>query len=147
MSVTKDIQSLLPHRAPFLFVDEIVSCDDASSVSVRTFTENDFFFQGHFPGYPVVPGVILVETMAQAGGAALRFQNKVPDGSLFFLGTVDKVKFRNQVRPGDTVRMEITNLRVSPRMIKQSGKAFVGDTLAAEAEWMCLVGSADAAEK
>ena len=121
-------------------MDEIVSCDDESSVSIRTFTENDFFFQGHFPGYPVVPGVILVETMAQAGGAALRFQNKVPDGSLFFLGTVDKVKFRNQVRPDDTVRMEITNLRVSPRMIKQAGKAYLGETLAAEAEWMCLVG-------
>lgn len=140
MSVTKDIEALLPHRKPFLFVDEIVSCDDNASVCTRTFTEEDFFFAGHFPEYPVVPGVILVETMAQAGGAVLSFQKKVPDGSLFFLGTVDKVKFRNQVRPGDTVRMEITNLRVSPRMIKQAGKAFVGDTLAAEAEWMCLVG-------
>ena len=141
MSVTKDIEALLPHRKPFLFVDEIVSCDDNASVCTRTFTEEDFFFAGHFPEYPVVPGVILVEAMAQAGGAVLSFQKKVPDGSLFFLRTVDKVKFRNQVRPGDTVRMEITNLRVSPRMIKQAGKAFVGDTLAAEAEWMCLVGS------
>ena len=60
---------------------------------------------------------------------------------MFFLATVDKVKFRNQVRPGDTVRMEITNLRVSAHMVKQSGKAYVGDVLAAEAEWMCLVGS------
>ena len=90
-----------------------------------------------------MPGVILVETMAQAGGAALSFQKKFDDGSLFFLGTVDKVKFKNQVRPGDTVRMEITNLRVSKRMIKQAGKAYVGDTLCAEAEWMCLVGSAN----
>ena len=65
------------------------------------------------------------------------------DGSLFFLASVDKVKFRRQVRPGDTVRMEITNLRVGPRMVKQAGKAFVGDELAAEAEWLCLVGSSD----
>ena len=142
MSVTKNIEALLPHRKPFLFVDEIISCDDNSSVCVRKFTDEDFFFKGHFPEYPVVPGVILVETMAQAGGAVKKKKKKVPEGSLFFLGTVDKVKFRNQVRPNDTVRMEITNLRVSPRMIKQSGKAFVGETLAAEAEWMCLVGSA-----
>ena len=141
MAVTNDIESLLPHRKPFLFVDEIVSCDENGSVSTRKFTEDDFFFKGHFPEYPVVPGVILVETMAQAGGAALSFQKKFDDGSLFFLGTVDKVKFKNQVRPGDTVRMEITNLRVSKRMIKQAGKAYVGDTLCAEAEWLCLVGS------
>ncbi len=147
MSETKDIESLLPHRKPFLFVDEIVSCDDNGSVSTRKFTEEDFFFKGHFPQYPVVPGVILVETMAQGGGAALSYQKKFQEGSLFFLGTVDKVKFRHQVRPGDTVRMEITNLRVSAHMVKQSGKAYVGDTLCAEAEWMCLVGSADSAAK
>ena len=141
LMVTNDITSLLPHRKPFLFVDEIVSCDEAGSVSTRKFTDDDFFFKGHCPQYPVVPGVILVETMAQAGGAALSYQKKFQEGSLFFLATVDKVKFRNQVRPGDTVRMEIANLRVSAHMVKQSGKAYVGDTLAAEAEWMCLVGS------
>ena len=146
MSVTTDLESLLPHRKPFLFVDEIVSCDDNGSVSTRKFTMDDFFFKGHFPEYPVVPGVILIETMAQAGGAALSYQKKFAEGSLFFLGTVDKVKFRHQVRPGDTVRMEITNLRVSPHMIKQAGKAYVGDVLCAEAEFMSLVGSADAAK-
>ena len=143
MSVTNDIKSLLPHREPFLFVDEIVSCDDNGSVSEHVFTENEFFFKGHFPEYPVVPGVILCETMAQAGGAALSYQKKVPDGSLFFFATLDKVKFRNQVRPGGKVRMGVQNLRFSKKMSKQSGKAFVGEKLAAEAEWMCLVGSAD----
>lgn len=143
MSVTTNILSLLPHRKPFLFVDEIISADEKGSVSQHTFTENEFFFEGHFPEYPVVPGVILVETMAQAGGAALSYQKVFKEGSLFFLATVDKVKFRSQVRPGDTVRLEIQNLRVSPRMIKQSGKAWVKDTLAAEAEWMCLVGGTE----
>ena len=81
--------------------------------------------------------------MAQAGGAALSYQKTFEEGSLFFLATVDKVKFRNQVRPGDKVRMEIKNLRVSKKMIKQSGKAYVGENVAAEAEWMCLVGAAN----
>lgn len=143
MSVTKDIKSLIPHRKPFLFVDEILSCDAEGSVSEHIFTEDEFFFEGHFPEYPVVPGVILVETMAQAGGAALSYQKTFAEGSLFFLATVDKVKFRRQVRPGNKVRMEVKNLRVSPKMIKQSGKAYVGDEVAAEAEWMCLVGSAN----
>lgn len=146
MALTTDIKSLLPHREPFLFVDAIISADDNGSVSEHTFTENEFFFKGHFPEYPVVPGVILCETMAQAGGAALSFQKKVPDGSLFFFASLDKVKFRNQVRPGDKVRMEITNLRVSTHMIKQAGKAYVGDTLCAEAEWLCLVGNKDQAK-
>ena len=145
MAVTNDIEALLPHRKPFLFVDEIVSCDDEGSVSTRKFTEDDFFFKGHFPEYPVVPGVILVETMAQGGGAALSFQKKFADDALFFLASVDKVKFRRQVRPGDTVRMEVKNLRVSAKMVKQSGIAYVGDEVAAEAEWLCLVGSASSA--
>jgi 3-hydroxyacyl-[acyl-carrier-protein] dehydratase len=80
--------------------------------------------------------------MAQSGGAGLRKCGVLGEDSLFFFATVDKVKFRRQVRPGDEVRSEVTNLRVSPKMIKQSGKAYVGDELAAEAEWMCLVGNA-----
>lgn len=140
MALTKDIKSLLPHREPFLFVDEILSADEKGSVCIKRFTGDEFFFQGHFPQYPVVPGVLLVETMAQAGGAALSFQKVFSEDSLFFLATVDKVKFRNQVRPGDTLRLEIENRRVSANMIKQRGKAYVGDVLAAEAEWMCLVG-------
>jgi len=135
-----EIESLLPHRSPFLFVDEIVEASKEKIVAKHIFTEKEFFFAGHFPQYPVVPGVILVETMAQSGGAGLRKLGVLGGDSLFFLATVDKVKFRRQVRPGDEVRCEIENLRISPKMIKQRGKAYVGDELAAEAEWMCLVG-------
>ena len=136
-----EIERLLPHRDPFLFVGEIVEAGNEKIVAKYTFTEKEPFFKGHFPEYPVVPGVILIETMAQSGGAGLRKLGVLGDDALFFLATVDKVKFRRQVRPGDEVRSEIENLRVSPRMVKQCGKAYVGDEIAAEAEWMCLVGS------
>jgi 3-hydroxyacyl-[acyl-carrier-protein] dehydratase len=136
-----EIEKLLPHRDPFLFVDEIVEASNEKIIAKRVFTENEYFFKGHFPEYPVVPGVILVETMAQSGGAGLRKMGILGDDALFFFATVDKVKFRRQVRPGDELRSEVVNLRVSPKMIKQQGKAYVGDELAAEAEWMCLVGS------
>ncbi|MDR1695136.1 MAG: 3-hydroxyacyl-ACP dehydratase FabZ, partial [Endomicrobium sp.] len=131
-----EIEQLLPHRAPFLFVDEIVEADEKKIVAKHVFTEKEFFFAGHFPEYPVVPGVILVETMAQSGGAGLRKLGILGDDGLFFLASVDKVKFRRQVRPGDEVRSEVENMRISPRMIKQCGKAYVGDEVAAEAEWM-----------
>ena len=136
-----EIEKLLPHRDPFLFVDRIEETTDEKIIGYRKFTENDFFFKGHFPEYPVVPGVILVETMAQCGGAGVKKLGTFSETALFFLAAVDKVKFRRQVRPDDEVRLEITNLRVSGSMIKQSGKAFVGDELAAEAEWLCLVDS------
>jgi len=139
--MSSEIEKLLPHRDPFLFVDEIVEATKEKIVGKRVFTEKEYFFKGHFPEYPVVPGVILVETMAQCGGAGLRKLGVMGDDALFFFATVDKVKFRRQVRPGDEVRCEIENLRVSPKMIKQQGKAYVGDEVAAEAEWMCLVGS------
>lgn len=140
--MSSEIEKLLPHRVPFLFVDEIVSTDDEKIVTKHIFTEKEFFFAGHFPQYPVVPGVILIETMAQSGGAGLKKSGalgELGETALFFLASVDKVKFRRQVRPGEEVRCEITNLRVSQKMIKQAGKAYVADELACEAEWLCIV--------
>ncbi|MDR3145447.1 MAG: 3-hydroxyacyl-ACP dehydratase FabZ [Treponema sp.] len=134
-----EITALLPHREPFLFVDEILRAEGEEIQARHVFTEGEFFFRGHFPRYPVVPGVILIETMAQSGGAGLRKLGLLEGDALFFLASVDKVKFRRQVRPGEELRSEIRNLRVSASAIRQAGKAYVGDELAAEAEWLCLI--------
>lgn len=138
----KSIEQLLPHRKPFLFVERLENVTPDGLTGWRTFTDADFFFAGHFPGYPVVPGVILLESMAQVGGAGVRELGVLGEDSLFFLATVEKAKFRRQVRPNDQVRFEIVNLRISPRMLRQSGKAYVGEELACEAEWMCIAGPA-----
>jgi 3-hydroxyacyl-[acyl-carrier-protein] dehydratase len=137
----QDIKELIPHREPFLFVDRLEKADEKEVIGFRRFTETDFFFAGHFPKYPVVPGVILIETMAQCGGAGVRVVTGNP--GLFFLASLDKAKFRRQVKPGEEVRMVIQNLRVTKMMVRQSGKAYVGDEVAAEAEWLCLIGGAE----
>jgi 3-hydroxyacyl-[acyl-carrier-protein] dehydratase len=135
----KDIKELLPHREPFLFVDKLDEATEERIVGTRKYTDDDFFFKGHFPGYPVVPGVVLVESMAQCGGAGVA-QSGILGDKLFFLATVDKVKFRRQVVPGDEVRFEVDNVQVTPRGIRQKGKAYVGDEVAAEGSWLCLMG-------
>jgi 3-hydroxyacyl-[acyl-carrier-protein] dehydratase len=135
-----DILALLPHRAPFLFVDRIEKADAEEIIGHRRFSDSDFFFAGHFPGYPVVPGVILIETLAQCGGAGAKMVTGNP--GLFFLASIEKAKFRKQVKPGDEVRMVIRNLRVSKIMLRQTGKLYVGEELAVEAQWLCLIGDA-----
>ena len=135
------IEDLIPHRKPFLFVDRIETATKERTVGYRTFSlDSDEFFKGHFPEYPIVPGVILLETMAQCGGAGVKTLGIYPDGTIFFLASVEKAKFRNEVRPGSEVRLEVENLRLSPRLMKQRGTAYVGEEIAAEAEWLCIIG-------
>ncbi len=137
-----DIEQLIPHRKPFLYVDRLISADKEGAVGEKTYHADEYFFAGHFPEYPVVPGVILVESMAQCGGAAAREAGFIKGEDLFFLATVENAKFRRQVRPGETARFEIVNTRVGGPMIRQSGKVFIVDEIACEASWMCLVGPA-----
>jgi len=135
-----DIEALLPHRKPFLFVDKLLYNGESGSASLYTFKEDEFFFKGHFPDFPIVPGVILVETMAQAGGIALRQRGSISENNPFFLASIAKAKFRMQVHPNTTVKIEIKNLRISENMIRQSGIIYIKEAIAAEAEWMCLIG-------
>ena len=133
------VEDLLLHRKPFLFIDALVEVDKDHTIGVRHFSPEEHFFTGHFPEYPVVPGVILIETMAQCGGAGLREMGILPPGALFVLASVEKAKFRQQVRPGDTVNIRVDNIRVSKLAIRQRGTLFVDEALAAEATWMCIL--------
>lgn len=133
------VEDLLPHRKPFLFVDKLLYSDQKRYVAEVTYGEDMWFFKGHFPEYPVVPGVILIETIAQCGGAGLVASGLIKNG-VFLLVGVDKAKFRRQVRPNDKLRMEVENIRVNSRMAIQHGKAYVGDELAVEADFRCVMG-------
>lgn len=137
-----DIKSLIPHRDPFLFVDTLESWEGGRVVGSRLFMETDAFFKGHFPGYPVVPGVILIEAMAQCGGAGILKRGVFPPHAIIFLAAVHDARFRRPVRPGDLLRMEIDDVRVTSKLVRQKGKAWVEGTLAVEAEWMVVAGEA-----
>lgn len=135
------VAALIPHRDPFLFVDRIVTADAKKTIGERTFSASEWFFQGHFPGHPVVPGVLLVETLAQCGGAGL-VHARLMQNRIFLLVGVMSAKFRREVRPGELLRLEVDNLKVSNRLVKQRGQVWVGSELAAEAEWFCVPGKA-----
>jgi 3-hydroxyacyl-[acyl-carrier-protein] dehydratase len=139
MKKKTEITDYLPHRFPFLFVDEADMRPDGLIVGSRRFPADEPFFQGHFPSYPVVPGVILIESMAQCGGAALVRAGIIARVKRFFLASVKEAKFRRQVRPEEEIRFEIRNLRTSNKTLRQRGACFVGDELAAEAEWLCII--------
>jgi 3-hydroxyacyl-[acyl-carrier-protein] dehydratase len=138
----EDIQKILPHRYPFLLVDRIVALEPGKRiVGLKNISINEPFFQGHFPARPIMPGVLIVESMAQVGGilALLATPENMGNPSLFLMG-LDKVRFRQPVVPGDQLRLEVKTLRSGKKFWKMQGKAFVDDTLVVEGEMMAAVG-------
>jgi len=129
------IQQSLPHRYPFLLVDRIIEFEPRKRiVGIKNVTLNDPFFQGHFPGAPVMPGVLVVEAMAQTAGVLMYHEVADRSSKLVFFTGIDRAKFRRPVLPGDTLRMELTVLKLKSRYVRMWGEAFVDGQLVAEAE-------------
>ncbi|MFA5689182.1 MAG: 3-hydroxyacyl-ACP dehydratase FabZ [Kiritimatiellales bacterium] len=132
-----EILKILPHRYPMLLVDRIIECDveNRRIIGIKNLTFNEGFFQGHFDGHPVMPGVLQMEAMAQVSGVIMAklFNDS---GKIFYFAAIDNARFRRPVVPGDQLRMEIEVLNAKPRLSKVRAKAYVGDTLVSEADLM-----------
>jgi 3-hydroxyacyl-[acyl-carrier-protein] dehydratase len=137
---TAAIQRILPHRYPFLLLDRVIDIQPQHRiVALKNVTVNEPFFMGHFPGHPIMPGVLIIEAMAQAGGILLL--NEIPerDSKLMVFTGIDKAKFRRPVFPGDQLRLEVDVLQWRRTAGRMQGQAFVGEKLAAECVLSCAI--------
>ncbi|MBW1650676.1 MAG: 3-hydroxyacyl-ACP dehydratase FabZ [Deltaproteobacteria bacterium] len=138
----KKIMECLPHRYPFILIDRILDITIGEHVTaLKNVTINEHFFQGHFPCAPIMPGVLILETIGQAG-AVLAFESFVPErkNSLIYFMGMDKVKFRKPVTPGDQMIIEVKLLKKKTKIVKMAGIAKVDDNIVAEAELMAIIG-------
>ena len=135
----EQIQAILPHRFPFLLVDRVVELTDDKIVAIKNVTINEPFFQGHFPGAPVMPGVLQVEAMAQAGGLlGARLVQFTPETHVMLFMTIDAVKFRKPVVPGDQISIEVVPLRKG-KIFKMRGECRVDGKVVSEAEFLATI--------
>ncbi len=133
------IREILPHRYPFLLVDRIEELEPTRIVGIKNVTVNEPFFSGHFPEYPVMPGVLIIEAMAQVAGVLVLSQIENRKNKLVLLATIEAAKFRRPVRPGDQLRIEMKLERQKATAAKMSGTAMIDGVLAAEATMMCAL--------
>src|SRR4051794_4132978 len=141
-----EIQEIIPHRFPFLLVDKIVEMEwGKRAVGIKNVTANETFFVGHFPGFPVMPGVLIIEAIAQVGAVAVLGmpENK---GKLAFFAGLDEVRFKRQVVPGDTLRLEITMTRVRSLFGQGEGVATVDGDLACKGQFMFMLGRTESVQ-
>ncbi len=134
-----EIQNIIPHRYPFLLIDRILEVEEGQrAVGIKNVTANEPFFQGHFPGYPVMPGVLIIEAMAQVGAVAIL---KMPQyaGKIALFAGIDKARFRRQVVPGDQLRIEVEITRLRGPIGKGQARVLVDGQLAAEAELLFAI--------
>ncbi|MFZ0632513.1 MAG: 3-hydroxyacyl-ACP dehydratase FabZ [Acidobacteriaceae bacterium] len=135
-----DIMGILPHRYPFLLIDRVIEIERKKRiVALKSVTMNEPFFQGHFPGHPIMPGALVVEAIAQAGGVLLMPEVPDPHNKLMVFTGIERARFRNPVVPGDQLRLEVNVLNWKPRFAKLEGHALVGGKLACEATVMCAL--------
>ena len=136
-----EIKKIIPHRYPFLLVDRIIECDiESRIVGIKNVTVDEPFFQGHFPEFPVMPGVLIIEALAQTACIlGLKILKLEGQGSVFFTG-IDAAKFRKPVVPGDQMRMELTKIKQRKFLFRFEGKAFVDDVLATECTIQAMMG-------
>ncbi len=140
-----EIRQILPHRYPFLLVDRIVEMEPERIVGIKNVTGNEPFFMGHFPDFPVMPGVLIVEAMAQAAGVLVLKSIEDRESKLVLLVAIENARFRRPVVPGDTLRMEMKVIKRKASVAKMAGVATVDGVVVAEAEVMCKL--ADKEEK
>ena len=135
------IKKIMPHRYPFLLVDKIIECDmDSRIVGIKNVTANESFFQGHFPEFPVMPGVLIIEALAQVACIlGIKILDRESPSAVFFTG-IDKAKFRRPVVPGDQLRLELTKIKQRGTFFRFEGKAFVEDALATECTIQAMLG-------
>lgn len=135
-----EIMTYLPHRYPFLLIDKIVEFEESRRVvGIKNVTINEPFFQGHFPGHPIMPGVLLLEAMAQVGGVLALKSEPDPSKKVIYFMSIDKAKFRKPVVPGDQVRFELELLKVRSTIRAFKGVALVDGAVVAEAEMMAMI--------
>lgn len=135
-----EIKDVIPHRYPMLLVDKIVELEAGEKVvGIKNVTINEEFFQGHYPDHPIMPGVLILESMAQVSGFLMKNTFDNPEEKIPFFAGIDKAKFRKPVIPGDQLRIESKILRSRKSIAKVSAKAFVGEKLAAEAELLFAI--------
>ena len=136
----EDILELLPHRYPFLLIDRVIDMEPGKRVvALKNVTFNEPFFSGHFPGHPVMPGVLIIEAMAQAGGLLLLNTIDNPQSKMAYFMGIDQARFRKLVKPGDQIRLELEMLRMRMQACKMEGRAYVEDELVAEAGLMAMI--------
>jgi len=139
-----EILNILPHRYPFLLVDRVLSIDGGRAVAIKNVSVNEPFFQGHFPGRPIMPGVLVLEALAQVGGIlAFQTTKEAADHLVIFLG-IDRAKFRRPVVPGDQLRLEVTVLHQRHPYWRLRGEAFVAEALVCEMEFKAMLQPRDA---
>jgi len=137
----RGIMDALPHRYPFLLLDRVETVEKGKRlVALKNVTVNEEFFNGHFPGFPVMPGVLIIEALAQAGGilALQDLDGRLGDRKIFFM-SIDKARFRKPVVPGDQLRLEVGIERRRSSIWKMDGKAYVGETLVADAQLQAMI--------